>query len=472
MNIVATFLDTARQQGDRVAIIAGDGERISFAGLARRSARLAAHWHGRGVRRSDRVLVAMPVGIKLYIAIAALWRLGAVVVFPEPAIGLAGIRPAIAVAAPRAVLLDGVYRVLPILAPALLRVGLHLDADGDAVGDPLEDMEPGDASLISFTSGSTGQPKAIVRSHGFLAAQNDELRPLLAPTREGETDLVAFPVFVFANLALGVPSVLPNWRISRPDRADAGRIATHVTLHSVTRLLVQPSIAEIVATADAALPIHTLFTGGGPVFPDLLQRLSARLPGANIVSVYGSTEAEPIAHQALADISSTHWTAMTHGAGLLAGRASAGTKLRIVDDEIVVTGRHVNQGYLNGVGDADNKLRFDGQVWHRTGDAGRVDPAGFLWLRGRLSARAGTLYPFEVEIAARSWPGVRRAALIPDSTPAALAVEGIEPLPGAWLAAGRGIGVDRIISMPIPLDRRHRSKVDYVALKRHVSAAR
>jgi acyl-CoA synthetase (AMP-forming)/AMP-acid ligase II len=214
-------------------------------------------------------------------------------------------------------------------------------------------------------------------------------------------------VFVIANLALGVTSVLPNWHISRPDRARAGQIAEHVAQHSVTRLLVQPSIAEIIATADAALPIHTLFTGGGPVFPDLLEHLSTRLPGTRIVSVYGSTEAEPIAHQALADISPTQWTAMTTGAGLLAGRPSSGTQLRIIDDEIVVTGRHVNRGYLNGVGDADNKLHLDGQIWHRTGDAGRLDPDGFLWLRGRLSARAQTLYPFEAEIAARSWPGVR-----------------------------------------------------------------
>jgi len=471
MNIVGAFLETARQEGDRTAIIAGDGDRIGFAELARRSGRLAASWQRQGIGRGDRVLVAMPVGVALYTAIAALWRLGAVVVFPEPAMGLAGIRAAVEIATPRATVLGGIYRILPLLVPALLGVRLRLTMDFSHDGDLMGDVGPDSPALISFTSGSTGRPKAIVRSHGFLAAQNDELAPLLAPTRPDETDLVVFPVFVVANLALGVTSVLPNWRLSRPDAAEAGQIAEHVGHHKVTRLLVQPSVAEVIAGGGTSLPVHTLFIGGGPVFPDLLERLVARLPRTDIVSVYGSTEAEPIAHQALADISAEQWAAMKSGSGLLAGRPSTGTQLRIIDNEIVVTGQHVNQGYLGGIGDAENKVCIDGQVWHRTGDAGRVDANGFVWLRGRLSARSGTIYPFEAEIAARSWPGVRRAALVPGTVPM-LAIEGSEPAGGLWQRNAETIGIERVMPMRIPLDRRHRSKVDYVALGRRLSADR
>jgi acyl-CoA synthetase (AMP-forming)/AMP-acid ligase II len=210
---------------------------------------------------------------------------------------------------------------------------------------------------------------------------------------------------------------------------------------------------------------HTIFTGGGPVFPDLLERLSMRLPKTDIVSVYGSTEAEPIAHQRAADISAGQWQAMREGKGLLAGRPIDRIGLRIIDDEIVVTGDHVNKGYLDGRGDAENKLRLDGDIWHRTGDAGRLGEDGSLWLRGRLSANAGGFYPFELEVAARSWPGVRRAALLPGSEPPILAIEGDEMETGSWQQRSQTLGGVRCVKVDrVPLDRRHASKVDYTKL--------
>ena len=468
MNLISTFLDRARAVGQKVAIVSGSGETITYSDLARRSGRMAAGFRDRGVRRGDRVLVAMPVGIELYTAIAALWRLGAAIVFPEPAMGLAGVRNAAGIAQPRVLLTSGLYRVLPLIVPELRVATLRLDPALSGSGDPVEDVAADHPALISFTSGSTGRPKAIVRSHGFLAAQDAALHGLIAPGRDDETDLVAFPVFVIANLALGITSVLPNWRLSRPDTARVAAVARHAAVHRVTRALVPPSICETLAMAPSPIGLDAIFTGGGPVFPDLLERLAAAHPSTRIVSVYGSTEAEPIAHQAMGDIPAGLWAKMRSGGGLLAGRPVAAVKLRIVDDEIVVTGDHVNKGYLDGAGDAENKLRIDGEIWHRTGDAGSIDDEGLLWLRGRLSAAAGKLYPFDVEIAARSWPGVRRAALVPGTAPPVLAIEGSEAHAGAWREASKQLGVAPLVTH-IPLDRRHRSKVDYTRLSQTVS---
>lgn len=468
MNLLEPILPELAAHGTRTAIIAGDGARASYADLIARSQTLAVEWRRAGLKAGDRVLVAMPVGIELYASLVALWRLGAVVVFPEPALGLAGLRHAIRATRPRAFLAAGWFRLLRYAVPDLWRVSLTLafDGHGRAGGfDEIEAVEAGHPALISFTSGSTGRPKAIVRSHGFLTVQNARIAELLAPGREECVDLVGFPVFVLANLSLGITSVLPNWPLRRQERADAASIMRHVTSHRVNRLLVPPSICAKLA-GGTPLPVDTIFTGGGPVFPDLLERLSASFEGTEIVSVYGSTEAEPISHQRLSEISPADWQMMRGGGGLLAGRPIPEADVRILHEEIVVTGDHVNKGYLDEADDRDTKFELDGAIWHRTGDAGRLDAGGRLWLLGRRDGVAGGHFPFATEAAARYWPGVRQAALTTMNGKAVLAIAGDPALHAQWQENASRLGDIRVVGVrAIPLDRRHGSKVDYPRLR-------
>jgi acyl-CoA synthetase (AMP-forming)/AMP-acid ligase II len=157
---------------------------------------------------------------------------------------------------------------------------------------------------------------------------------------------------------------------------------------------------------------------------------------------------------------------------LLAGHLVPAIRLDIRVDEIVVTGPHVNKGYLDPADDRDTKVVRDGAIWHRTGDAGRLDGAGRLWLLGRLDGRADGVFPFSVEAAARYWPDVVRAALVTLDGGAVLAIEGEAESRAMWQKQADRIGPLRVVPVDsIPLDRRHGSKIDYPALKKLLRAA-
>ncbi|QZO01158.1 hypothetical protein [Chenggangzhangella methanolivorans] len=131
-----------------------------------------------------------------------------------------------------------------------------------------------------------------------------------------------------------------------------------------------------------------------------------------------------------------------------------------------MTGGHVNKGYLDPDDDAATKIRRDGEIWHRTGDGGRLDASVRLWLTGRLDGRAAGLSPFCVEAAARLWPGVRRCALVDMDGTGILAVEGDRAKLAEWKASAAAFGDLSVAPLrAIPFDLRHRSKVDYVRLK-------
>lgn len=466
MNIVATFTERARAHAGQPAIVTARGG-VSFGELESRSARLASRFGTAGLSQGDVTLLMVPFGIDLYVALLALFRVGAVALFAEPATGLGGIAAALDAVDAKAACGDWRAMLLKRTLPRLRRIPLALPTgapDGDAA--EIREVGPDHPALITFTSGSTGAAKGIVRTHGFLAGQQQALRSALRP-REGGVDLISLPMFVLSNLGEGVTSVLPDGDIRRPGKIDPAPLLSQIGRHGVTRLLAPPALCRSLAEHGRTAPgLGRIVTGGGPVFPNLLDSLARLAPGAEITAVYGSTEAEPIAHVSRDEIGGDDLARMRAGEGLLAGAIHEDIRLRTVDDEILVSGPHVVKGYLNPLHDSATKVRDGDTVWHRTGDAGRVDGDGRLWLLGRKEAGEGSGYPFSYEVAAQSNKGVRHAAYLMHRGKSVLVVEAAPGGAGDALEtlAGKFPGT-RVVEGKVPLDRRHNSKVDYARLR-------
>ena len=134
MNLVETFLAQAEARPDAAAIIAPDGRVVSYAELARASAARALAYERAGVGAGDVVLIARGVSVELYETLLAVFRLGAVAMFPEPAAGLKGLRLAVRLVQPKAMATTGIGHVVRLLFPDLRRLKALPDLDDDAVG--------------------------------------------------------------------------------------------------------------------------------------------------------------------------------------------------------------------------------------------------------------------------------------------------------------------------------------------------
>jgi acyl-CoA synthetase (AMP-forming)/AMP-acid ligase II len=146
--------------------------------------------------------------------------------------------------------------------------------------------------------------------------------------------------------------------------------------------------------------------------------------------------------------------------------------------ELLVRGAHVNRRYFNDP-DATRATKIpsaDGSVWHRTGDVGRFDRAGRLWLLGRIddaiSIRGEHVYPLAVEALAADVPGVEWSAFIAHDRAREGELLFVTSDDRAVARIGEalrarvpdGLPVRRVTS--IPVDARHESKIDRAALRR------
>lgn len=518
MNVATLFADSADRRPQREALATGLGDSrraLTYIELSTSVDRAVEVLRQSGLKPGDRVLLAVPLSIETYVSMLAVLKAGMVVMYVDPAHGRTTVRCCLQTQPPAAIIASPRILWLRFLVPELRRIPLRFstgkagwggipigDTSGADVAQGIESRSPADTALLTFTSGSTGEPKAVVRTHGFLATQIEMLTPVAEP-RDEDIELVAMPMFVLFNLAHGLGSVLPAVDVRRPGKVDARRLVEQMQRERATRIVASPALLERVAdhcrrAGESLDRVRLIATGGGPIAPTLPGRLQAIAPASVVRMVYGSTEAEPIAAIDNDQVSISDLQRMREGHGLLAGRSVAGCAVRIIENrncqrlgpctteqfdamavpvgrvgEIVVSGRHVLQGYADPARNAETKIDVDGTRWHRTGDAGYLDAAGRLWLVGRCSAAIhdarGELYPFQVEYAASALPGIRRAALLAVNGERVLAVE----TDGQTFGTGcremaRCVDhwqIDRIISVRrIPLDRRHDAKVDYPAL--------
>ncbi len=511
MNVAEILNQSLRTSADKTALISGVGKSRRDLTFAQLVAEVDVHiqeFRSRGLKPGDKVLLAVPVSIETYVAMLAILKAGLVVIFIDPAHGAAEVARCLRAYPPAAIVGTRAMLFLRFLSPEIRRIPVRIIA-GTVRGEsqdssPAQNRSTEDSALLTFTSGSTGEPKAVVRTHGFLRQQLDILNRVASP-QPSDIDFVAMPMFVLFNLANATTSVIPACKMKRPGRADPRILLTQLKAENATTIVASPALLERLADYclkyRQSIPrLRRISTGGGPVGPTLPERLAAVARNAEIKTVYGSTEAEPIASVNKDDMSIADRRAMRIGAGLLVGRPVQGCDVRIISSrngvplgpfsesefkslalpqgeigEIVVSGRHVLSGYVDPVRNRETKIEVDRSRWHRTGDAGYFDTDGRLWLVGRCAAvirdSRGAVYPFQVEYAVGAVRGITRAALISDQGERVLVIEtSAKEFTSDCIRAARCVAdkqIDRIVTVRcIPMDRRHDSKVDYPALKR------
>lgn len=529
MNVAARLYQHATQRPEAIAIVdtyQGRPRETTYRELAFQTQRVVQLLQNSALRAGDTVLVLVPMSAELYAILIALFEQKLVAMFVDPGVGLGHLNRCCRRCPPQAMIGVPKAHTLRVVSREVRRIPLHFSVGNWPVPatagrfrwEPrlqpptlpaLESIVGTTPALLTFTSGSTGEPKAIQRTHEFLLIQSDLLEEhlCLAPDTY---DLTTLPIVLLANLAVGATSVIPNVDLRRPGFVDGRKLLDTLDQYPIQSATASPAffrcLVEAAEQANKTYPqFKTLFSGGAPVFPSLCDRLQTICPQATVAAVYGSTEAEPIAKLVWSEVTEAQRQQMQSGGGLLAGTPVEQIQVRILQDrwgesllqlspkeldsltqpndspgEIIVSGPQVVRGYWQGQGDEETKLHVGNTVWHRTGDAGYFDAERQLWLLGRCSAKIadahGTIYPFAVETAVDSLREIRRSALVSWQQQRVLVYELRNPPANqqeweqqlaqrlAWAK------VDRFFSwQSIPVDARHNAKIDYPSLHKRLA---
>ena len=493
MNIINQLAERATLHPERIALI--DSQRsINYSELYQEVCHGSELLLGSGLSTGDCVLILEPISINLYIHLLAVFHAGMTVMLIDPSAGKAMMQNSLKLNQPDGFIGIPKAHLLRVAVKGIRQIKHRFHTHGwvpfskkwkhcltsyQKANRPTPTQVTSDApALVTFTSGSTGMPKAACRTHGFLIAQHTALSKSL-DFQEAEVDLITLPVFAIANLASGMTSVIADTDLRVPAEADSPAILQQCKSYQVTRCAASPAFFLKLYQDQCLTHFKTIYTGGAPVFPHLLDAIQTDHPELKIITVYGSTEAEPISHIAWDEVTANDHEAMKSGKGLLVGKPVPEIDVMIFQErdnemkpsvgQIAVTGEHVLKGYLNGVGDEETKINHKGIIWHLTGDMGYFDKAGRLWLMGRESAvfeiDQRIIYPFSIECAVMHSPIVTRCAVIQYEGRNLLCIESstteIEPIKSHFSEYNF---LEFILLDSIPMDRRHNAKVDYPAL--------
>lgn len=481
MNLVHILERHVVERGAKVALIDGKHE-LSYQDFDARVGGVADYLRTLGLQKGSRILVFVPMSTNLYVLLLAVFRIGAVAVFVDPGMSRKTINDAVEKAQPHAFLGIPKAHLLRLMCQSIRNIPIKRFVSmrriekwsaGNTPGSPVEPVQANDGALLTFTSGSTGKPKGVLRSHGALLAQHEALADVLG-TREDDIDVPGLPIVLLNTLAAGATAVIPPIG-TRVEHTDPMVMHHLFEAHKVTTSAGSPalyrSMIDFCREHGKSLPaVRRIFIGGAPVPPSLLQDMATVIPNGDSCVVYGSTEAEPISH-----LDGQHVLAETvrdtaHGAGLCVGKPVESVRVRLDDGEILVAGAHVNRSYYKDAAAVEQYKvsEADGTVWHRTGDVGRFDERGRLWLLGRrgdsVERNGETLYATSLEMAARCRAGVSQAAFLEIEGLNTLVVQGQSPDVESLQALHPAI--DNVVVMAkIPTDRRHNAKIDYGALR-------
>jgi 2-furoate---CoA ligase len=392
VNLALSLAAAAERHPDAEAVV--DGEtRLSYAQLRERAARVAGGLAARGVGAGDRLAaVVRPRRETVELYWAAQW-LGATFVPLSHRVSQKEID----------------YCVEDCGARLLLPV----DADTDGLA---HDAHPGaldrderEESLLLYTSGTTGPPKGVPRSH--RADRAGGLSQVLQHGyRFGDRTLGVMPLYHTMGIhSLIAMHLVGGCYVCQPDW-DAGEALRLIERERIASLYLAPTLYyDLVHHPDVTghdlSSIETLAYAGAAMASTLVDRCARVFRPRCFVNHYGSTEIYTF---------SVHLDQQAKPG--CAGRPSLNARLRLADDGEILCAMSSDEafaGYWNRP-DADERAIRDG--WYRTGDVGRLDEDGDLWLLGRVDdmivSGGENVHPLELEDVLAEHPDVSEVAVV------------------------------------------------------------
>lgn len=445
------------------------GQRLSYARLAREVARVACALGSLGIRKGDRVALALPNIPQYPIVFYAALSVGAVVVPTNPLSTARELAIQLADAEARVlVMLDEFYPVvrtirgqtalehilltsasdfLPPLTRALypfrqwrtlrwpafgqqqdrgvyrLRALVHASAEREADSQSLPQVtRASDLAVLQYTGGTTGLPKGAMLTHRNLLANALQTRAWLPRARVGEeVMLCAAPFFHAYGMTVGMNvSLLLSASMVLLPRFRPQEVVRSIRRYRPTLFPGIPTMYLAVAREAARHPedlrsIKYCISGAAPL-PAKVRAGFEALTGGRLVEGYGLSEAGPVTHcNPLTD-------ACRNGS---VGLPLPGVEAAIVDQqtgdplsagsvgEIVVRGPNVMQGYWRRKEETETALA---RGWLHTGDLGVVDEDGYFSVVERIKdviiASGLKVYPREVEEVLLQHPAVLEAGVV------------------------------------------------------------
>jgi acyl-coenzyme A synthetase/AMP-(fatty) acid ligase len=390
---------------------AGARREHRFGAVAQAARTMAAELHGHGVRRGDVVLTLAGNQPDWVVAMVACFRQGHVVLPCTEQLRAKDLRLRLDVTQPVAVVAD--RRNADVLAqagwegPTIWGPGI-MDRPAPAPGDvpPAADLAPLDPCLITFTSGTAGEPKAVLHGQRYLDGQQLQAEHWLS-ARPGELvwctaasgwSKSARNVFI-APWLRGAPALLHDARFDPAQRLDI------LERERVAVLCMAPTEYRVIAKRVELRrfpALRALVAAGEALNPEVLEVWRAAT-GLEIRDGYGQTETGQL---------TGNLDGEPARAGSM-GRALPGVKLWIEDGELVADPATVPTFFLRYLG--EDAVDPGASPWH-TGDRVVEDDDGYLFFEGRtddvIISAGYRIGPFEVESALVAHPSVAEAAVV------------------------------------------------------------
>jgi acyl-CoA synthetase (AMP-forming)/AMP-acid ligase II len=469
MTIPRTLARAARLWPDTAALQEGDVD-LDFRGLQAAAEEAARAFLAAGVERGDRVAIWAPNSWAWVVAALGLQSAGACLVTLNTRFKAGEAAYVLSKSESKIVCTVGDFlgmnyadavasQDLPALEQIVLLEGESENATawsefvarGESVPsaaarERAEQVSPDDLSDLLFTSGTTGNPKAVMTAHGQNLKVFDVYGRCIG-LRPGDRYLIINPFFHSFGYKGGWLSCLIHGATALPHPVfDVEAVLGRIEREKITVMPGPPTIYQSLLTYEERdrfdlSSLRLAVTGAAAIPVELVHRMRNELGFENVLTAYGLTESSgTVSVCELGDDDETIATT--------SGRAIPDTEVICVDadgkevprgqsGEIWVRGYNVMRGYFNDP--EETAKAVDAEGWLHTGDVGIMDERGYIQITDRIKDMfimgGFNVYPAEVENLLFQHEGIAQAAVIgvPDERMGEVGMAFVVPVPGATL---------------------------------------